>query len=193
MARSGRQAALFDSAVQLPQGLVYKPEFITRDEEEILLAMIESVSPSRTKYTIKEIGESVLTRRRAAWFSEARGDGLPRWLQPLRHRIAKWLDVPKERLTSALINEYLCGTGIGWHRDNEDVEHIVGLSLGGWCTMRFRPLPTDRSLDIDQINLDLEPRSCYVMQKDIRWNWQHSISPTKTHRYSITFRTLPIY
>ena len=37
--------------------------------------------------------------------------------------------------------------------------------------------------------LELEPRSAYVMRDTARWGWQHSIPPTKTMRYSITFRT----
>jgi alkylated DNA repair dioxygenase AlkB len=41
------------------------------------------------------------------------------------------------------------------------------------------------------VSIELEPRSAYIMQKDIRWKWQHSVAATKTLRYSITFRTLP--
>jgi alkylated DNA repair dioxygenase AlkB len=37
--------------------------------------------------------------------------------------------------------------------------------------------------------LALEPRSLYMMQGPIRWQWQHSMLPTKSLRYSITFRT----
>lgn len=36
----------------------------------------------------------------------------------------------------------------------------------------------------------LEPRSAYIIQGPARSQWQHSIPPTKTLRYSITFRTL---
>jgi alkylated DNA repair dioxygenase AlkB len=38
--------------------------------------------------------------------------------------------------------------------------------------------------------LELAPRSAYRMQGAARWQWQHSISATRTLRYSITFRTL---
>ena len=37
--------------------------------------------------------------------------------------------------------------------------------------------------------LELEPRSVYVMRGPIRWQWQHSMLPTRELRYSITFRT----
>ena len=38
--------------------------------------------------------------------------------------------------------------------------------------------------------LELEPRSAYVLGGAARSAWQHSIPPTKDLRYSITFRTL---
>jgi len=41
-----------------------------------------------------------------------------------------------------------------------------------------------------QLGIELEPRSAYVMRNDVRWQWQHSIAPTRALRYSITFRTL---
>lgn len=187
--RSAFQEKLFDQARRLPNGLVYRPDFITEDEEEVLLAMIESCGLAHMRYDIKDIGESVMTRRRAAWFSERTPGGLPRWLHPLRGRIAKWLDVPKQRLTSALINEYIPGTGMGWHRDNEDIEHVVGVSLGAWCTMGFRPYALNRKEDVEW--LELERRSAYSMQGSVRWNYQHRVMPVKDTRYSITFRTKP--
>jgi len=81
---------------------------------------------------------------------------------------------------------------VGWHKDNEPFEHVVGISLAGWAKMRLRPLARRgkrRASDIEA--LEVGPRSVYVMQGDVRDNWQHSIAPTKTLRYSITFRTLP--
>ena len=36
----------------------------------------------------------------------------------------------------------------------------------------------------------LDPRSGYMLSGAARYVWQHSIPPTKTLRYSITFRTL---
>ena len=54
--------------------------------------------------------------------------------------------------------------------------------------MRWRPYDGrfDRK---DIVVLDLEPRSAYVMQGPIRWEWQHSMLATRMLRYSITFRT----
>ena len=38
--------------------------------------------------------------------------------------------------------------------------------------------------------LELEPRSGYVLAGESRTAWQHHVPPAKTLRYSITFRTL---
>ena len=54
--------------------------------------------------------------------------------------------------------------------------------------MRFRRYP-HRAGARGGFALDLAPRSIYVLAGDARWQWQHAISPTKTLRYSITFRT----
>jgi hypothetical protein len=38
------------------------------------------------------------------------------------------------------------------------------------------------------VALDVEPRSIYRIEGDARWQWQHSVEPTKELRWSITFR-----
>jgi len=192
MTRSGAQAKLFDTQVHLPQGLVYRPEFITPEEEWTLLAYCDTLpfKQSRLKgYTAKRrylhFGYEY-DRQRDVF---VQGEPLPRFLDPLARRIAKWLDIPRARIVEALLLEYPPSAAIGWHVDRERFEHIVGISFGGWCTMRWRKdLKRERN---HILKMELEPRSAYVMQKEIRWQWQHSVPPTKTLRYSITFRTLP--
>ena len=55
--------------------------------------------------------------------------------------------------------------------------------------MRFRPYPPREDKREGVFALTLEPRSAYVLQREIRWKWQHMVSPTRELRYSITFRT----
>ena len=38
--------------------------------------------------------------------------------------------------------------------------------------------------------IELGPRSAYVLSGKARWSWQHSIPAAKDLRYSVTFRTL---
>lgn len=196
MARSGDQKKLLDTQVHLPTGLVYRPDFITPEEEADLISYIEMLPLEEAEY-----GEYTSQRRHFGfgwgYDDETKefipGPPLPPFLRLVQRRIAKWLDISPARVVEALVNEYTPGSPIGWHRDNEAFEHIVGLSLAGWARMRFRPIQRkgERKDAKKVISLELEPRSAYIMQKDIRWKWQHSVAATKTLRYSITFRTLP--
>lgn len=199
MTRSGTQYKLFDEPLHFPNGLIYRPDFINAEEEELL---IEFISAQRLKHaTGGENGEYTAKRRyrHFGWGFDYKnenlipGPPLPRFLERFSYRIEKWLDLPRGQVVEALINEYSPGTPLGWHRDNEKFEHIIGVSLSGWARMRFRPI-TPRSCQKDPkdvLSLELEPRSAYIMQNDVRWAWQHSVAATRALRYSITFRTLP--
>ena len=73
-----------------------------------------------------------------------------------------------------------------------DMEGIIGISLAGEGVMRFRRYPPrrdDGKAARAELKLTLQPRSIYTLQGEARWKWQHAVSPTKTLRYSITFRT----
>ncbi|MBX4216240.1 alpha-ketoglutarate-dependent dioxygenase AlkB [Candidatus Parcubacteria bacterium] len=181
---------------RLPNGLVYRPAFITEEEERDILSYIEHLPLEHAVYEDKY--ESKRRHLGFGWgYDDEKkkfipGPALPPFLKTIQVRIAKWLDIPKENVVEALINEYAETAGLGWHTDRESFEHIVGISLGGWARMRFRPLARKGERDPKKvISLELEPRSAYIMQQEIRWRWQHSVAPTKILRYSITFRTLP--
>lgn len=199
MPRAGKQQKLIDTDTQLPSGLVYRPDFITAEEEADILSHIEHLPLEHATYAVGG-GEYEAKRRHFGFgwgYDEIEkkfipGPALPPFLRTLQIRIAKWLDIPKERVVEALINEYSENAALGWHTDREEFEHIVGISLGGWARMRFRPLARrgERAAK-SVVSLELESRSAYIMQKDIRWRWQHSVAPTRVLRYSITFRTLP--
>lgn len=194
MARHAEQKPLFDTGASLPNGLVYKPEFLTPKEEQDLLDAFSALSffhPTTEGYAAK---------RRIANFGWSYdfekeklipGPDLPAFLAVTQRKIAKWLDISKKRVAQALITEYEPGTSLGWHRDNEKFESVIGISLAGWARIRFRPLPLAKYSPKDMISLELEPRSAYIMQKEVRWDYQHSVDKTRGLRYSITFRTLP--
>ena len=107
---------------------------------------------------------------------------------PLRDRAAALVALDPEDFAEALVTEYPAGAGIGWHRDAPQFGPvIVGISLLGACRFRFqRGQGTAR----ETCALSVEPRSAYVLGGAARSTWQHAILPTKTLRYSITFRTL---
>ena len=187
-----KQGELFGSLQRLPVGLVYEADFISREEEAALLTEISSLPLQEAKYKDYTAKRRIMSYGASYDFSSNElipAGPIPAFLHPLRERIAQWVDVPASRFTHALIAEYKTGTQLGWHRDVPEFEIIVGVSLGGPCRMRLRRYPPKKGRSTASLSLDLEPRSAYVMRGEARWGWQHSIPPTKTMRYSITFRT----
>jgi alkylated DNA repair dioxygenase AlkB len=184
------QGELFADAAALPQGFIYRADFIAPEEERELLAGVQALPLEEARY------KEYTAKRRVASFgldydfsSNALGEApaLPDFLLPLRDKVATWLEVAPQELKHALVAEYRAGTPLGWHRDAPDFERVVGVSVGGWARMRLRRYPPDKS---PVLNVDLAPCSAYLMQGVARWRWQHSIPATKALRYSITFRTL---
>jgi alkylated DNA repair dioxygenase AlkB len=86
-----------------------------------------------------------------------------------------------------LLARYDPGAGIGWHRDRDVFEKVVGFSLMTPATLRFR---RRRPGGFERASLDLAPRSAYLLAGESRWDWEHSIVPGDQLRLSITFRTL---
>lgn len=176
----------------LPEGLRYEREFLSVDEERDLVACVRALPLEAAKY------KSYVARRRVASFGGSFDYDANRLrptaelvveLHPLRDRVAHWLGVPPSALVHALAAEYQPGTPLGWHRDVPDFEDVVGVSLGGQATMRFRPYPPVQPKRADIVRLTLDPRSIYLLRGPARWGWQHSVAPTKELRWSITFRT----
>ena len=106
----------------------------------------------------------------------------------MRARAAALISLDPDAFAEVLINEYRAGAGIGWHRDAPQFGPVVvGVSLLGACHFRFqRGQGTARQTYAQSV----EPRSAYVLGGAARSAWQHAVSPTKTLRYSITFRTV---
>lgn len=192
------QQTLFPSTKPAPEGFIYRSHFLSPSEEQELLGYLEDLPLEPA------LGNGMYFGKRRymnfGWsydFTHGKlieGPPLPHWLAPCARKIAKWLDIPKDRVVEALVQEYPVGAAIGWHRDNESFDKIIGISLSGSCRLRLRPIrsrirgPRSRK---EVFAHALEPRSAYVMQDAARWDYQHSIAATKEVRYSITFRTLP--
>jgi alkylated DNA repair dioxygenase AlkB len=193
------QADLFDSP-RLPPDLVYRTDFITREEERALLDRVGTMEFSRVEM------RGVVARRRTAHFGwtygyYARrtkpGVPLPDFLQPLQHRVAEWAGLAPSDFEEALVTEYPEGAPIGWHRDAPMFGDIVGISLGAMCRMKFRPYESPKDLGAPgraarrtTHELELAPRSAYLMRGVVRQDYEHSIPPVDALRYSITLRTL---
>jgi alkylated DNA repair protein (DNA oxidative demethylase) len=115
-------------------------------------------------------------------------DPFPEELEWLRARSAELAERAPGELAQVLVSRYPPGAGIGWHRDAPMFGRVVGVSLAGACRMRFQRRAAGGERLVEEI--DLAPRSAYLLSGSARWAWQHSIPATKELRYSITFRTL---
>jgi alkylated DNA repair dioxygenase AlkB len=176
----------------LPDGMRYETGFLDLAEEAALLDRIAQLPLTPMRYR-----NYTALRRTVSYgghydFSAGRLEAtepIADWLLPLRARTAAWIGVEPGAFTQALVAEYQPGTPLGWHRDVPDFEDVVGISRGNEAVLRFRPYPPREPKRADVRKVVVEPRSIYLLRGAARWAWQHSVSPTRSLRYSITFRT----
>jgi alkylated DNA repair dioxygenase AlkB len=183
---------LFDTAPSLPRGLSYREEFITRDEEQLLIETIRTLTLAEAKYRQYTARRRTINYGAAYDFQQHKATPapeLPAFLDGLRERAAGWTGVSPGEFVQALIAEYQPGTPLGWHRDVPDYEIIVAISLASSCRIRFRRYPWNRAEKKDIVTIEPARRSAYVLRDDARWKWQHSVPAVKELRYSITLRT----
>ena len=187
------QAELFSApGPALPEGLIYQREFLTPEEEAALIEVVARMPLQEMRYKNYTARRRVVSFGGKYDFSAQRLEAaaqLPGSLEPLRRKVAQWANLPAEALAHCLVAEYGEGTPLGWHRDVPDFEDVVGVSLLNEAVLRFRPYPPREPKKAGVIKLTVEPRSIYLLRGPARWAWQHSVAPTKSLRYSITFRT----
>ena len=174
-----------------PEGLAYRPDLLTEREERALLDELGRLEFHEIRMhgvvarrTVRHFGVDYDYERRAA-VHEA--EPIPDWLVPVRERAADLAGVEPEELAEILVQRYPPGAPIGWHRDAPAFGLVVGISLGSPARMRFR---REQGGVRQTFELELEPRSGYVLAGEARTAWQHHVPPAKALRYSITFRTL---
>ena len=180
----------------VPDGFIYRDEFLDRDEERALLDAIDGLSFDTFSM------RGVVARRRVKFFGQSYDDipsePMPDFLLSLRSKLAAWAEVTPDAFAMALINEYTRGATIGWHRDAPQYDITAGVSLLSSCRMRLRPYVTAKDLAGAERKpprkttheIQLDPRSGYLITGVARTSYEHSIPATESLRYSITFRTL---
>jgi alkylated DNA repair dioxygenase AlkB len=115
------------------------------------------------------------------------GEPIPDWLQPLRGKAASFARLDPADFVHVLVARYDPGAGIGWHRDRDVFDQVVGISLGTPAVLRFRRRIGD---GFNRASVEVEPRSAYLLSGEARWDWEHRITPGDQLRFSVTFRTL---
>jgi alkylated DNA repair dioxygenase AlkB len=174
-----------------PEGLVYRPALLTEDEERALLDELERLDFDEirmhgvvAKRTAKHYGLDYDYERRVPVDA---AEPVPAWLLPARERAAALAGVAPDELVELLVQRYPEGAQIGWHRDAPMFGTVVGISLLAPSRLRLR---RDAGGVHRQWEVELAPRSGYVLAGPARTQWEHHIPPTKSLRYSLTFRTL---
>ena len=170
-------------------GLEYRPDFISADEEQALVAHLSEAELSPFKFqgwTGKRLTRTFGWRYDFDDRSFAPSEPLPDWLLSLRAKAAGFARVEPEEFIHVLLVRYDPGAGIGWHRDRPKFEDVVGISLGTPAVLRFR---RRRPGGFDRAQIEVQPRSAYLLSGPARHEWEHSIAPGDSLRFSITFRT----
>jgi alkylated DNA repair dioxygenase AlkB len=188
--------SLFEVAPKVPDGFIYRPNFLSEAEEQELIREIQQIHLAPFKYY------QFTGKRRTASFgwqyefgaSEiTRAPEIPPYLLPVRTRAGSLFNIDPRSLVQISVIEYSVGSPIGWHRDIPHFGVVVGISLGAACRIRLRKYsrPRSKNLKRDEIlSMELQPRSIYLMSGASRETWQHSIPPVKKLRYAIMMRTL---
>jgi len=191
------QNLLNKNLLEKVSGLRYIPDFITKDEEDYLVANInDTVWLTDIRRRVQHYGYKYDYKARSVDYSMYLGP-LPEWINMFGKRLfdMRLIDVLPDQ---AIVNEYLPGQGIANHIDCEPCfgDTIISLSLSSPCVMDFISLKTK-----DRIELILEPRSVVVVSGEARHKWTHGIPARKSDyfsgvrvdrnlRLSLTFRNI---
>jgi alkylated DNA repair dioxygenase AlkB len=170
---------LFSSEKPNIEGLTYTPDYITAEQEQLLIFQIDQ-QPwlSVLKRRVQHYGYKYDYKARKITPDLKIAD-VPEWLQIL------------DGFDQVIVNEYTTGQGITPHIDCIPCfdDTICSLSLLKPCEM---------VLERDNIkhSIILEPRSLLTFQGEARYKWKHSIparkSNVKNRRVSITYRKVII-
>jgi alkylated DNA repair dioxygenase AlkB len=185
-----RDQLSFLAPAEMPEGLVYAPDFLSEGEEAALAGRMDGL-PFRPfefhGFTGKRETVSF------GWSYKFDGSGLgeaapiPDWLLPIRARAAAFAGLVAGALEHALLIRYGEGAGLGWHRDRPVFGDVLGISLLSPAPLRFRRRLGEKW---QRFTLPAAPRSIYLLTGPARSEWEHSLTPVEALRYSITFRTL---
>jgi alkylated DNA repair dioxygenase AlkB len=184
------QLSLLEPLPLLPEGLEYRAELVSPDEETELLKELRELDFREYEF------HGYFGKRRVVSFglrydpneSMVRNTGdIPGFLLMLRQKAAEFARLAPAELQQALVTEYTPGAAIGWHRDRPAYRDVIGVSFNSSCRFRLR---RKRGSSWERASLIVEPRSVYLLRGPARTEWQHSIPPAARLRYSVTFRSM---
>ena len=183
-----KQLTLLGVGPELPEGFKYQPDVVSTEEEQALIDRVRELPLKEFEF------HGFVGKRRVVYygwrynFSERvvqKADDIPSWLLPLRKTAADFAEVEPASLQQVLVTEYGPGAAIGWHRDKAEFGDVIGISLLSSGLFRLR---RKTGAKWERAALKVEPRSGYLLRGPSRNEWEHSIPPVDSLRYSITFR-----
>ncbi|KAF7662152.1 hypothetical protein LDENG_00243880 [Lucifuga dentata] len=168
--------------VSLPEGLVVVEDFVSPEEEVLLLAAIDwssslddvTAQKSLKHRKVKHYGYEFRYDNNSVDKDKPLSAGVPEVCLPVLERCVRdrHIDIMPDQLT---VNQYETGQGIPPHVDTHSAfeDTILSLSLGAKTVMEFRH-PDGRVVPVL-----LPPRSLLVMKRESRYLWTHGITPRK--------------
>jgi len=171
-----------------PPGLRLAHDFVSQEEEEALIALVEASGLSYSEYDPGNLRSSSSYGWEYNYGDDSffQCEALPAGFHVLRDRAADFAGIDPDTIAQCLLNRYEPGAVIQWHFDKPVWEHVLGVSLGAPSTMHFRRAAGD---EFDFAAAALLPRSLYFLSNEARYKFQHSLPPAEGTRWSITFRT----
>ncbi|KAL1882017.1 hypothetical protein VTK73DRAFT_2999 [Phialemonium thermophilum] len=174
----------------LPPTAYYVPDFITEEEERVILDKIAHAPKPRWK--------QLTHRRLQTWPSDLikntlLAEPLPQWLEePIVSRLLSipvssaesttsrhvFSSSPHGRPNHVLINEYPPGFGIMPHKDGAAYHSVVcTVSLGGSLCLNFHKTKEDGGLESEPAwRILQEPRSLLITTADLYTEYLHGIA-----------------
>jgi alkylated DNA repair protein (DNA oxidative demethylase) len=181
-------STLFDTP--LIAGLDYREEVISEADERELIERLSALDLSPFRFQGWVGNRKTMSFGWRYDFDDAsftRTEPIPDWLNSVREKAAAFEGLRPDDFAHVLLARYDPGAGIGWHRDRDVFEKVVGISLATPATLRFRQRT---STGFRRASIEVQPRSAYLLSGESRWDWEHRITPGDQLRFSITFRTM---
>jgi alkylated DNA repair dioxygenase AlkB len=188
-AASGDLFAQPPVAVSAPAGFRYAQDLFSPAEERQFVAEFETLPFKPFEFHGYQGNRRIVSygyRYDYAGRTLRASEAMPDFLAPLRDVASHFSGIAADKLEQALVTEYAPGAGIGWHRDKPMFEDVVALSFLASCALRLRRKDGD---GWQRRAIQVAPRSGYLLRGAVRTEWEHSIIPTETLRYSVTFRS----
>jgi len=176
--------------LRMPGGFHYQEDIISEAEEATLVASLSKLDLKPFEFHghignrhVISFGLRYDYVRRMVEHTQA----FPEFIEELRRKAAAFAKRSVDEIQQGGVNKYPPGAGIGWHKDKPQFGVVVGVSLLAPAIMRLR---RSMGLGWTRKSQTLKPRSIYILEGEARTQWEHSIPPVGSLRYSLTFRTL---